>query len=145
MCATPDKATTERFRARKTRQRAYKVIVRETAEPMIFNRRHSDDSIGPYHPGRNVDRRASRTFIGYKRIHRGLHCYLRRIGALREKSETCNSDLTIVTVSFDPADTIAVESIRDECDCQVVVRALHISDRAWKQAGLPAKAKGRKR
>lgn len=144
MCATPDKAATEEFRNRTGPQRAYKVINQRTARPFMFFQ-----SGVPYHPGRNVDRRAVKTYLGYKRgATRGFHCYLSRKVAV----DCCRSipTFTVVCVTFDPADVIAAETTHETYagvrvhrhNRQIVVRALHISERAWKQAGLPANGKG---
>lgn len=133
MCANPDKATTEEFRNRKRRQRTYKVIRRESAKPQFY------PNVGvPYQPGRNVDHRAAKTYLGYARgATRGFHCFLNRRKANAWRNEQGRS-LTVVCVTFDPIDVIVVEKMAYYMPRQVVVRALHISERAWKQAGLPA-------
>ena len=137
MCAESDKATTEQFRKRKTPQRAYKVIVKSSGRPCIKPRQGF-----VYRPGRNVDPFSCRTtYASYMRYTKGLHCYLNRGDAQRARGG-CFYDLTVVPVTFKPADVIAVEAPATGCRRQVVVRALHISLRAWKQAGLPAKMKG---
>lgn len=132
MCATPDKATTEEFRKHKGPQWAYKVI-QNTGKPDI----HTELGF-KYQPGHNVDPRAKRkSYQAYLRRASGLHCYLSRRDAVKYR-KTWNDEAThaIVRVSFDPADVIAAE--KPGSRRQVIVRALHISKRAWKRAGLPA-------
>lgn len=138
MCAIPDKKTTDEFRSRKGPQRAYKVIRKRDAMPCV-----STISVVPYRPGRNVDARAVKTYLGYVRgTQRGFHCLLSRKDAIQYRDG--NRRLTVVCVTYDPADMIVAESthwgdgIRRGYR-QVVVRALHISKRAWKQAGLPVR------
>lgn len=134
MCATPDKATTEEFRKRKGRQRAYKVLQRQTAQPSVFT------SSAAYCPGRNVDSKAVKTYLGYARgCTRGFHCFLSRKTALRVRENDWydRRNLTVVCVSFDPADVIVAEKGNEWGGQQIVVSTLHISKRAWKQAGLP--------
>ena len=140
MCAIPDKATTEEFRKRKGPQRAYKILVKSSARPSAFT-----NSGVSYRPGRNVDRNPVKTYLGYVRgCERGFHCYLSRAHACKVRDQISYKLLTIVCVTFDPADVIVAESTH--CPWggsrggtrQIVVRALHISKRAWKQAGLPA-------
>ena len=140
MCANPDKKTTEEFRKRTGRQRAYKVIAKATARPVFFSSSHT------YHPGHNVDHDAVKTYLGYiGGTERGFHCYLGQADAERHKTAYTNFDKyqTVVCVTFNPGDVIAVESSHypeggRRKDRQIVVRALDISARAWKQAGLPA-------
>lgn len=140
MCAIPDRATTEEFRKRKGPQRAYKVLRRLTAQPSVIT------GAAAYCPGRNVDSKAVKTYLGYVRgCTRGFHCFLGRKGALRDRENDWHDreNLTVVCVSFDPADVIVVEGHKDWDPCrQIVVRALHISERAWKQAGLPTRKGG---
>lgn len=138
MCAIPDKATTEEFRNRNGPQRAYKVIHKKTARPLFFPWGTA------YRPGHNVDRKATNTYLGYKRgTTRGFHCYLDRNTALSHQTGAWDrKNLAVVCVSFGPCDVIVAESSRwsngqRKKSQQVVVRALHISKRAWKQAGLP--------
>ncbi len=135
MCAIPDKATTERFRARRTTQRAYKVLHREDARPVYFARTRK-----VYRRGHNADPLAARTFREYELTNRGLHCYLARKDAVEDAGEPRLSS-TVVAVTFKPIDVIAAEEADGDSACEIVVRALHISERAWKQAGLP-KRKG---
>lgn len=137
MCADPDKATTDEYRSRKGRQRAYKVIYKRTGTSFVYGGRFT------YRPGPNIDRRAAKTYRGYLVHNRGLHCFTTRKAAMRYCGEwTCNSP-TVVCVTYDPADVIAAEDSHygklhmHNSAPQVVVRSLHISDRAWKQAGLP--------
>ncbi len=139
MCAIPDKATTERFRARKRTQRGYKVVRQYGAGPM-FHGRH----LSHYRCGRNVDTGAARSLYGYSNTGRGLHCYPHRKDADHVKEHDYIGGLTVVAVTFEPRDVIAIEnaSVRWFTGRQIVVRALHISTRAWKQAGLPAKKGG---
>lgn len=139
MCATPDKATTEEFRKRKGPQRAYKVILKGTARPYYY-----PNSGVPYRPGRNVDRNPVKTYRGYMRgCNRGFHCFLSRDDAIVRHNDSV-STCTVVCVTFDPADVIVAEATHcykssdRRVNRQIVLRALHISPRAWKQAGLPA-------
>lgn len=135
MCAIPDKATTAQFRTRSGLLRAYKVIYKRTAKPCMYTEGLA------YHPGRNVDPRAVKTCIGYQRTNRGFHCYLRRKDALDyRRGDIERNALTVVCITFNPFDVIAVEASGRWRQPQIVVRALNISDRAWRQAGLPAKA-----
>lgn len=145
MCANPNKAATEEFRNRKGPQRGYKVVYKRTARPQVFDGRPA------YHPGCNVDRYAVKTYLGYKRgTERGFHCYATLQGALESRADAwAKRELTVVCVTFDPSDVIAAEvshwsSGERRTRQQIVVRALHISDRAWKQAKLP-KPEGCKR
>lgn len=139
MCAIPDKAATEEFRNRKGRQRAYKVIRKSTAKPNIFY------STGvTFSPGHNVDRKAVKTYLGYSRgCCRGFHCYLDRNHACTVRDQAPHIT-SVVCVTFAPTDVIVAEatcyhgSTDRRTHRQIVVRALHISERAWKQAGLPA-------
>lgn len=140
MCANPDKATTEEFRSRTGRQRAYKVIMKCSARPSMYT-----DTGVPYRPGHNVDRKPARTYLGYDRgCTRGFHCYLDRNHACSVRDQTTYKVTSVVCVTFDPADVIVAEatcyhgSTNRRTHRQIVVRALHISPRAWKQAGLPA-------
>ena len=133
MCAIPDKATTEEFRKRKGRQRAYKVLRKSSARPYYYLRSPA------YSPGANVDRRAVKTYAGYIRgCQRGLHCYLNRNDAVHRRDTSCFCEYAVVCVTFDPSDVIAAEAATRRYNRQIVVRALHISNHAWKQAGLPA-------
>ena len=136
MCVIPDEAATARFRARKSVQRGYKVLRKEDARPVYFVR-----SRASYRPGHNADRYAARSLSGYRKTHHGLHCYLNRKYA-EEDAKAPDAFYTVVAVTFKPADVIVAEKANSCPGRQIVVRALHISARAWKQAGLPAKVKG---
>lgn len=138
MCATPDKAATEEFRRTKGRQRAYKVVQRRTAAPLHFHEYHP-----PYRPGLNEDCYKTRTYLGYSRTYRGLHCYVRRQQAV-EVNKSNRRHRALVCITYDPADVIVAEATRVKWGRyrQVVVRAFHISKHAWKQAGLPVNGKG---
>jgi hypothetical protein len=133
MCAIPDKATTERWRARTATQRAYKVVIQSNAGPM-FHGRH----LSHYRCGRNVDTGAARSLRGLFNTQRGLYCYLHRKDADRVREKDCIGGLTVVAITFEPRDVIAVDKESGWGSRQIVVRALHITKRAWKQAGLPA-------
>lgn len=143
MCATPDKAATAEFRSRKGRQRAYKVVRKDSARPNIFTRTGVS-----YRPGRNVDVGAVKTHLGYRRTNKGFHCFLSRRAADAWRDSSCYR-LAVVCVTFDPTDVIVAESLRETVfgvqmhrrNRQIVVRALNISKRAWKQAGLPEQAR----